>query len=262
VAGGTGPTFGSDGTVYVATTTAAAKPPSPHANQVVALDPATLRPKDWLATDGADFNASPVLFKHKERELLAVSGNDGRLYLLDSESLGGADHKTPLHVTEKYSSGGSASGLATWEDEAGTRWIAASAAGGEAPGLKFAANGPAPAGSIVAFKLVDTDGRLTLAPAWRSPNLLSPLPPVVVSGMVFAVSVGEHRTAPATGAAQRPRSVPARLYVLDGAHGRPLWNSGSTITSRARARMAAAAGQVYLVTDDSHLYAFGIPMEH
>jgi len=262
VAGTAGPTFGADGTLYVAMSADSAKPPSPQANRVVALDPATLQPKDWLATDAADFNASPVVFKHKDRELLAGSGNDGRLYLLDTASLGGADHKTPLHVTEKYTSGRSASGLATWEDEAGTRWIVASAAGGEAPGPKFAANGPAPEGSIVAFKLVDTGDRPTLAPAWRSPNLLSPLAPVVVSGMVLAVSVGEHRTAPATDAAPRPRSVPARLYVLDGALGKSLWHSGSTITSRARARMAAGAGQVYLVTDDSQLYAFGIPMEH
>ena len=50
--------------------------------------------------------------------------------------------------------------------------------------------------------------------------------------------------------------------MLDAAHGKPLWNSGSTITSKARARIAAGAGQVYLVTDDNHLYAFGIPMEH
>jgi hypothetical protein len=263
VAGSAGPTFGTDGTIYVATSADAATPPSPQANRVVALDPAALRPKDWLATDGADFNASPVVFKHKDRELLAVSGNDGRLYLLDSGSLGGADHKTPLHVTAKYSSAGLGGGLATWEDKAGTRWIAASVVGGEAPGLKFTPNGPAPAGSVVAFTLVDADGRLTLAPAWRSPNLVSPLPPLVVNGMVLAVSSGEYRTGPANlGAAQwRQRSAPARLYVLDAASGKPLWNSDRTITSMARARIAAGAGQVYLVTDDSHLYAFGIPME-
>ena len=134
-----------------------------------------------------------------------------------------------------------------------------------AAGLKFTANGLAPAGSIVAFKLVDADGRLTLAPAWRSPNLVSPLPPLVVNGMVFAVSSGEYRAGPATlGAAQRrQRSVPARLYVLDAASGKPLWNSGlHDHVDGARARMAAGAGQVYLVTDDNHLYAFGIPMEH
>ena len=264
VAGSAGPTFGTDGTIYVATTADASTPPSPYANSVVGLDRATLQPKDWFATDDADFNASPVVFKHKDRELVAASGNDGRLYLLDDGSLGGADHRTPLHVTAKYSAPGKGGGLATWEDDKGTRWIAASVVGGPTAGLKFTSNGLAPAGSIVAFTLVDAAGRLTLAPAWRSPNLVSPLAPLVVNGMVFAVSSGEYPAGPATlGAAQRrQRSVPARLYVLDAVSGKPLWNSGLTITSVARARMAAGSGQVYLVTDDNHLYAFGIPMEH
>jgi outer membrane protein assembly factor BamB len=245
VAGSAGPSFGTDGSIYVATTTDASTPASPYANSVVALDRATLQPKDWLATDGADFNASPVVFKHKDRELAAVSGNDGRLYLLDTSSLGGPDHRTPLHVTAKYSAAGQGGGLATWEDHEGTRWIAASAVGGPTAGPKFTSNGLAPAGSIVAFTLVDAGGRPTLAPAWRSPNLVSPLAPLVVNGMVFAVS-----------------PAPARLYVLDAASGKPLWNSGLTITSTARARIAAGSGQVYLVTQDNHLYAFGIPMEH
>jgi hypothetical protein len=64
VAGRAGPSFGTDGRIYVATTADASTPPSPHANSVVALDRETLQPKDWLTTDGADFNASPVLFKH------------------------------------------------------------------------------------------------------------------------------------------------------------------------------------------------------
>jgi outer membrane protein assembly factor BamB len=245
VAGSAGPSFGTDGTIYVATTTEASTPPGPYANSVVALDRATLQPKDWLKTDGADFNASPVVFKYKDHELAAVSGNDGRLYLLDTRSLGGADHRTPLHVTAKYSAAGQGGGLATWEDEGGTRWLAASVVGGPTASPKFTSNGLAPAGSIVAFKLVDAGGRPTLAPAWRSPNLVSPLAPLVVNGMVFAVS-----------------TAPSRLYVLDAASGKPLWKSGLTITSTARARIAAGSGQVYLVTDDNHLYAFGIPMEH
>ena len=65
----------------------------------------------------------------------------------------------------------------------------------------------------------------------------------------------------------RPRSDdsvrrPRVLYVLDAVSGKPLWNSGLAITSSARARLAAGSGQVYLVTADNHLYAFGIPMEH
>jgi len=263
VAGTAGPTFGTNGTIYVATTKDAAATPSRYANSVVALDRATLQPKDWLATDDADFNASPVVFKHKDRELIAVSGNNGRLYLLDAASLGGADHRTPLHVSAKYSAPGTGGGLATWEDE-GTRWIVASVEGAPTAAVKFTTNGPAPAGSLVAFTLVDADGTLTLRPAWRSPGLVSPLAPLVVNGMVLAVSSGEYRAGPATltAAQRRRRSVPARLYVLHAVSGKPLWNSGLTITSAARARMAAGSGQVYLVTADNHLYAFGIPMEH
>jgi outer membrane protein assembly factor BamB len=263
VAGNAGPTFGTDGTLYVATTEDASAAPSRHANSVVALDRATLQPKDWLTTDEGDFNATPVVFRHKDRELVAVSGNNGRLYLLDAASLGGPDHRTPLHVTAKYSAPGTGGGLATWEDQ-GTRWIAASVEGGPIAGLTFAGNGLAPAGSVVAFKLADADGQITLVPAWRSPGLVSPLAPLVVNGLVFVVSSGEYRAGPSTltAAQRRQRSTSARLYVLDAASGKPLWNSGLTITSPARARMAAGSGQVYLVTADNHLYAFGIPMEH
>jgi outer membrane protein assembly factor BamB len=52
------------------------------------------------------------------------------------------------------------------------------------------------------------------------------------------------------------------LYVLDAATGKELWSSAQTITSFARAAVAAGSGQVYLATYDNHLYAFGIPMEH
>ncbi len=46
------------------------------------------------------------------------------------------------------------------------------------------------------------------------------------------------------------------------ATGRDVWNSGTTITSFARGELSAGGGQVYLVTYDNHLYAFGIPLEH
>ena len=55
--------------------------------------------KDWFTPDGADFNTSPVVFRHKGKDYLAVTASDGRLYLLDGAALGGSDHKTPLYVT-------------------------------------------------------------------------------------------------------------------------------------------------------------------
>ena len=52
------------------------------------------------------------------------------------------------------------------------------------------------------------------------------------------------------------------LYALDPSTGKELWSSGKTIPSFARSGLAASAGQVYVVTFDNTLYAFGIPMEH
>ena len=189
---------------------------------------------------------------------MAVSGNDGRLYLLDGSSL-----KTPLYVTPKYSNAGAPGGLATWESD-GTRWILAPAVGSAQPGMKVAANGPVTNGSVVAFKLVDAGGKLSLEPAWASRDLTSPATPLIFNGVAFVLSTGEHRPASASaGSAQRAKaSVPAVLYALDPATGKELWSSGKTITSFARGGLSAAAGQVYLVTFDNTLYAFGIPMEH
>ena len=163
--------------------------PSTYSNSIVALEPKTLKLKDSFTQPGADFNASPVIFRYKDKDLMAVSGNDGRLYLLDGTSL-----KTPLHVTPKYSNAGATGGLATWESD-GTRWILAPAVGAAQAGMKVAANGPVTSGSIVAFKLVDEGGKLSLEPAWASRDLTSPAAPLVFNGVVFALSTGEHRPA-------------------------------------------------------------------
>ena len=82
--------------------------------------------------------------------------------------------------------------------------------------------------------------------------------------MVVAVSSGEYRGTPASlSSAQRAQQVRAgRLVLLDAATGKTMWSSGTRITSFARGGLSAGGGQVYLVTYDNHLYAFGIPMEH
>jgi hypothetical protein len=268
VAGSAGPTFGTDGTVYVATSklAAGAVPAgnAAHASAVVALEPKTLKLKDWFAAPDADFNASPVVFRYKDKDVIVASANDGRLYVLDAASLGGADHRTPLFVTGKYTTAGVTTGVATWEDQ-GTRWIAAPAVGGPQADVKFAASGVRPNGGMVTFKVVDQQGKLALEPAWASRDMTSPLTPVIVNGVMFALSSGEHRAAAdakLTAAERAKRSTPAVLYALDPATGKELWTSGKTITSFAREGLSAAAGQVYVVTFDNTLYAFGIPMEH
>jgi outer membrane protein assembly factor BamB len=261
VVGASGLALGSDGTLFVALGKAPTGAPAPaHAESVVALDRETLQPKDWFTAPGAEFNATPIVIPHGERDLIAVTADDGRLYLLDAASLGGRDRRTPLAVSGRF--GASGGGLATFE-ASGTRWILATA-GGAGGDVKFAANGLAPTGRVVAFTLTDEGGRIGLTPGWRSRDLVSPLAPIVVGDIVFAVSGGEHRGGPASlsAAARAKRSVPAVLYALDGATGKTLWSSGTRITSFARAGLAAGGGQVYVVTNDNHLYAFGIPMEH
>ncbi len=278
IAGTDGVALGTDGTVYVALAKPdaslnsssssgklAATGSAGAGDSVVALDPATLQPKDWFSAPGADFASTPLVIRHKDKDLLAAVGNDGKLYLLDGASLGGSDHKTPLFVSAKFTASGGGTGLATWDDK-GTRWILATATGTPPAEAAFTANGVATHGRVVAFQLTDSNGKLSLEPGWASRDLIAPLAPIVINDMVFAVSSGEYRppsggaTVSATQRAQR--SVPAVLYVLDGATGKTLWTSGTTITSFARGGLAASSGQVYLVTFDNQLYAFGIPMEH
>jgi outer membrane protein assembly factor BamB len=269
-----------------------------YSSSVVALEPKTLKIKDWFTAPAADFNATPVVFRHNNKDLVVATANDGRLYVLDGSSLGGSDHKTPLHVTGKYTRPGVTAGVSTWEDQ-GTRWILAPMDGlpeGDAPGRRgtvpskvlsvvprlpdelgvsqvtepmprsrVSAMPPRPTGGIVAFKLTDQGGKIALERAWGSRAMVAPLTPVVFNGTVFAIASGERRSpadAKLTTAQRAQRFAPAILYALDPVSGKELWNSGKTLTSFARAGLSASAGQVYVVTFDNTLYAFGIPMEH
>jgi PQQ-like domain len=269
VVGDEGVTLGTTGTIYVATGKAPVskavrlgEAPKSYASSVVALDPQSLEVKDWVTVDGVAFNSSPIVFRMGERELLAVTADDGKLYLLDSASLGGADHKTPVAASARFSGAAAGTSLATFED-GGARWILTTTSGAPPTGVTFTANGPVTAGAVVAFKVAEQGGSLSLQPGWSSRNMASPLAPIVVNGMVFAVASGAHQASGAMTAAQRAqRSTPAVLYLLDAVTGKELWNSGKTITSFATSGLAAGGGQVYLVTYDGTLYAFGIPMEH
>jgi outer membrane protein assembly factor BamB len=126
-------------------------------------------------------------------------------------------------------------------------------------------NGKVTGGAIIAWKLVDQKGAPALQPGWVSRDMVSPLPPMVINGVVFAVSTGELRSNDSRlSAAQRAqRSSPAVLYALDGTTGKELWNSGKTITSFVHSGgLSGGTSQVYLGTYDGTLYAFGFPIEH
>ena len=130
LAGVSGPAIGRDGTAYVVTGSGRTAPPL-YANSVVALTAKELKVKDWYTppAGGKGLSASPIVFMDKEKELIAAPGADGGLVLLDSASLGGADHHTPLAQTGKLTKGakrGAWEGLATWQDKSGAFWVLAS----------------------------------------------------------------------------------------------------------------------------------------
>src|SRR5262249_46919891 len=249
VSGLAGAAFGPDGTIYVATGSEGESP-----NSLVALDPKTLSVKGSYSTGNQEFSATPVIFEYKGKTLVAAPTKDGQIHLLDSANLDGA----PLSTTPASVKAGdfSPGALASWQDAGGTRWILAPTMGTEAAATK---------GAVVAWKIVDQNGAPTLEPGWASRELVSPLPPTIINGVVFVTSSGEFRSSDSkvTAAERARRSSRAVLYALDGTTGKELWNSGTTIASFTRgAALSGGVGQIYLTTYDGTIYAFGFPMEH
>jgi len=224
---GDGPAFGPDGTIYLATGTADASA-SGSGGSIVALDPKTLQAKATFKPDQPlPFSSSPVVVQSGGKSFVAAGNADGRIYVLDSAG---------ALVTTTEAAGASKSavnGLATWEQDRAT-WIAAS--------VSSAANG-----RVVVYKLADEAGKATLTDTWASRDLAGPATPLVINNVVFVLSTN---------------SKPAALVALDGATGKELWNSKGAITTSVRAvGPAGGDSQVYVVTPDGTLYAFGIPME-
>lgn len=255
VAGSAGMAFAGDSTIYVATGSG-----GEHANSVVALDPKTLTVKATF-TGAQEFSSSPVIFTYRGKTLLAAATKNGSIHLFDPANL-----KAPLFSSPGGAKDFAPGALASWQDASGTRWILAPSEGAQAADLGFkAANGAVSKGAVVAWKIVEQNGAVTLQPGWASRDLVAPLVPTIINGVVFATSSGEFRTndSKVTAAQRAQRSSSAVIYALDGATGKELWNSGKTITSFARGgALAGGMGQIYLTAYDGTIYAFGFPMEH
>jgi outer membrane protein assembly factor BamB len=138
-----------------------------------------------------------------------------------------------------------------WQEANGTSWILASVSAPLSAEAKFETNnGAVTHGSIVAFKLAEQDGKTVLTPAWSSPDLINPAPPVVANGVVIAFSEGDRKTN-------------ARLYVLDATTGKQLYASGSEINAYAQmSGVSVGDSHAFFTTHDGTLYCFGIGMEH
>jgi len=213
IAGALGLAIAPDGTIYVTTGD----------GRLVALEPRTLKPKRTYRSGGPGFVSSSVMFDRRGRLLIAAASRDRAIRLLDSRRT--AFVRTPVTAH-------TLADLASWADTNDTRWLVA------------------PAGAVVAWKVVEHDSVATLQTGWVSRAAPAPLGAAVVNDVVFVVSRGPQPPSPAV------------VYALDGATGQELWSSGTTIPTSVRAGLSAGGSQVYVATADGTLYSFGFAMEH
>jgi len=278
-----GPAIGTDGTIYFESSdhpydAKAGLLSTSFQAYTFANDKLTLKDyytpsnHEWLTRRDLDMNTTPVIFPYKGRELLVGSGKEGRFFLLDSKSIGGADHETPLFRSDlianadvNFQTEGTWGSFASWTSKDGTRWVLAPNGG---PTVHpFPINyGATPNGGILAFKVEDTDGKFKLTPAWQSRDMLTAEPPVVANGVVYALAGGEF-----TGQANDEegglysaedrikRSKPAKFYAFDALTGKELYSSGDQIKSFLhQSGIAVANGRIVFGTFDGTIYCFGL----
>ena len=285
--GRTGPAISANGTMYTGTGDGRWDPENGiYGNGIVGLKPDAKTKSllledyygpsnaEWLVKRDLDMQVTPAIFNYKGKELMVDAGKECRVYLMDTTSIGGDDHRTPLYRTPlicneevNYSSAGIWGSMASWEDAKGTRWVLTPTWGPKHSAFKAPIeNGKVTYGAIVAFKVEEKGGKLQLSPAWISRDMNHAEPPVIANGVIFAYGSGEDtdQSSPDVGldnTAERriPGSTHATLYALDAQTGKELWSSGDQITSWNHwSGLSVANGRVYINTFDGTLYSFGI----
>ena len=229
---------------------------------------------EWLWKRDLDMQVTPVIFTHKGKEWMIDASKECRLFMMDTNSIGGDDHRTPSYRTPlicnedvNFANAGIWGSLASWEDAKGTRWVLTPIWGPKHPTFKAPIeNGKVKDGAIVAFKVEEKAGKTVLTPAWISRDMNRAEPPVIANGVIFAYGNGEdtdqaYADIGLDDVAERriPGSTKAVLYALDAQTGKELWNSGDDIKKWNHwSGLSVANGRVYIGTFDNILYCYGI----
>jgi outer membrane protein assembly factor BamB len=218
---------------------------------------------------------TPAIFPYKGKELMVDAGKECVLYLMDTESVGGDDHRTPLYRSPlicneevNFASAGIWGSLTTWDDSKGDRWVLTPFWGPKHSKFKAPIeNGPVTNGAVAAFKVETRNGKQWLAPAWISRDMNHAEPAVIANGVIFGYGNGEDtdQATPELGLGANASDVRIKgstnavLYALDAQTGKELWNSGDQIKSWNHwSGISVANGRVYINTFDGTLYSFGI----
>jgi outer membrane protein assembly factor BamB len=281
-AGTAGTAIGNDGTIYVQAAFAPEGRAGRYYDTVVALTPKDLKVKDYFTLSDKPLKKArnesrgitPIVFSFPGRDLVIAGGRNGGLYLLDSRSLGGTDHHTPLFASAaltESSKNSAANGFrgvfSTWTDvDTGSlRFYAPVFGKVRSPAAEKIAD-PQANGYIAAFELRGTDEKPALTPLWVSHGMMSPSPAVIAAGMVFVLATGDPSAM--TKKDGKPYSVselkqlaqPANLYVLDAITGKELFSSGRMpASSSLSGGLAFANSRAYFAGQDNAVYCFGIP---
>ncbi len=230
---------------------------------------------EWLWKRDLDMQVTPAIFDYKGRELMVDAGKECRIYLMDTESIGGDDHRTPLYRTPlicneevNFASAGIWGSMASWVDSTGTRWVLSPFWGPKHSAFKAPIEyGPVKYGAVVAFKVEEKNGKWNLNPAWVSRDMNRAEPPVIANGVIFTYANGEDTDQAAfdigldyNSAEKRIKgSTHATLYALDARTGKELWSSGNQIASWSHwGGLSVANGRVYINTFDGYQYCFGV----
>jgi outer membrane protein assembly factor BamB len=281
--GTAGPAVGADGTIYFETgdgayDVAAGKLSTTVQAYNASSDTLTLKDyytptnHEWLTKRDLDMNTTPAVFPYQGRDLLVGSGKEGRYFLMDSKSLGGSNHETPLYrsplvsnTNVNFQTEGTWGSFASWQDHEGTRWILAPIGGPAAVPFPIT-YGPTPNGGVIALKLKDAGGKMELTPAWLSRDMMTAEPPVIANGIVFVLAAGEFTLQANdeegglySSEDRVKHSIPAKLYALDARTGKELYSSGDQVSSFLhQAGIAVADGRVIFGTFDGTIYCFGL----
>ena len=249
-------------------------------------------PSNWKDINQHDLDLPSgglVAFSYKGHNLVAGGGKEAVLYLLQGDSIGGNDHHTPLFASAAFANDdkdlekkGMWGAPAVWVDQKKNEaWLYVTIWGPmskSAPSFPVT-NGDVPHGCILAFNIV-TDPKtkkLILRPAWISPDLNLPDPPVIANGVLFALATGENPQQVHDAGLQHFKNVqewkqnlltteqrgegthPAALFALDAKSGKLLYESGSAMKTWVHfSGLAVSDGLVYAVDHDSRIYCFGL----
>ncbi len=183
--GRAGPAISSNGTMFTGTGDGNFKPEiGSYGNGVVAVqqNPETkaLELEDYYAPTNAawlwkrdlDMQVTPAIFDYKGKELMTTASKECRVFLLDTASIGGDDHRTPLYRTPllcnemvNFASAGIWGSMATWEDKNGTRWVLTPFWGPKYPTFKAPLEyGEVKHGAIAAFKVEEKRREMAIDP--------------------------------------------------------------------------------------------------